>query len=434
MPPVFSCALALTIWLVLAGAAGADNPAADFYYRGLADVEATLPSAGITMPSTTMPCVNCHGVDGQGGREGGVAVPPISWRRLSMSTADRPAYDQALLASALRDGIGADGATLHEIMPRYAISDAQAFELADWLQTIGLERERGVTGNEIIIGITSEDADDPRAGVIARVLRHYMEDLNRKGGLYGRTIRLVEDAADGHSAFARLAALEPPARHIDGRLDLWPLHADIAEEPAYSLIPSDKRLLESLLNAARQDDPAARRLSSLADDRLGLPDTIVFDGHQEALSAFIDNWSGPASLTIYTTPDRIDLRQLQSLSARPLLIVLTNPFTIDETNNEANALHRRLSFEKAAVQLGVSAAKKPLARAVWVAASLLEEGLRSNGRRLDRRRFEATLHAMPVFTSGLLSPVHPARGPTSTALISFDLATKAVKRLTLALD
>ena len=52
----------------------ADKMSADLYFHGLAAVDATLPSAGIVMPSTAMPCVNCHGDDGQGGREGGVAV------------------------------------------------------------------------------------------------------------------------------------------------------------------------------------------------------------------------------------------------------------------------------------------------------------------------------------------------------------------------
>jgi len=422
--------------LAIAGAeaVAADEPAADLYYRGRADVEAILPSAGITMPSTAMPCINCHGVDGQGGREGGVAVPPISWRRLGMSTADRPAYDQPLLARAVRDGIGADGAPLHAIMPRYALSDTEVSALADWLGRIGVEHERGVSDDEIVIAMTPEDSDDPRADVITSVLRHYMDDLNRKGGLYGRTIRLVDDAAEGDDAFARLAMLKPPARRIDGQLDLWPLHAgDEGKQPAHALIPSDERLLKNLLEAARRDDPAARRLSSLTGDRKSLPKTIVFDGAREALSAFIGNWSGRDTLAIYTTPDRVDLGQLQGLSARPLSIILTNPFAIDRTGDVASASDRRLSFERAAGRLGIADAAMSLARSAWVASALLEEGLRANGRRLDRRHFEATLQAMPVFTSGLLSPIHPTQGPTTTALIAFDLATKEVKRLTLDL-
>lgn len=415
------------------GTANADSLAADLYFRGLPEVEATLPRSDLTIPSTAMPCVNCHGADGQGGREGGVAVPPISWRRLAMATAERPAYDRALLASALRDGIGAGGSPLHEIMPRYALSDALVHEFSDWLQAMGSAHRPGITDDAITIAIPSAEADDPRAAAVVSVLRLYADQLNRHGGVYGRTLRLIEGETD--DAFARLAALEPRTRSGDASLDLWPLHAEAGgKQPAFPLIPSDRRLMQNLLEAAKRDDPGARRLSEIDNDRSPLPSAFVFDGEAEMLSAFVNAWQGPAALTIYTTTKHIDLAALQNLSPRPLKLVLTNPFAPVEPGNSQETASHLVDFEKATGELRLPKMAQPLAGAAWVAASMLENALRATGRNLDQERFKAVLTSMPPFDSGLLPPVHPTRGLTSIGLVTFDLPTNEVARLALTLD
>jgi len=432
--------LAVVIWLASTSVAGANDPAADLYYQGLAEVEATLPSSGLAMPSTAMPCINCHGADGQGGREGGVAVPPISWRRLSMATADRPAYGQIQLARALRDGIGGNGAPLHAIMPRYAISDALAADLAGWLEAIGPKRQRGVSDQEIVIAIPSTKTDDARAVVIAAVLRDFADNLNRKGGLYGRKLRLVEDEPGRQEPFARLAALEPRASNDDAPLDLWPLFSvpngrgAPDGRPAFPLIPSADRLMQSLLEAAQRDDPAAQRLSELVGNQRTLPKVIVFEGSADALSTFVDGWSGPASLSIYTTLDHIDLAQLQFLSPRPLKVVLANPLAADMPADRSKATTDLMAFERAAERLRLPETAEPVAKAAWVAASLLEKTLRATGRTLDRKRFEQALRSMTTFESGLLLPVHPTRGLTSIALVTFDFAANKITRQTLAVN
>lgn len=429
--------LTLAIWLATASLAWADDRAETLYYRGLAEVEATLPSSNLALPSTAMPCVNCHGADGRGGREGGVAVPPISWRRLSMATADRPAYDESLLARALRDGLGADGASLHEIMPRYAVSEALALDLAGWLDAIGPAHETGVTADGIVIAIPSTKTATPstktnvaRAAVVAKVLRFYADNVDRNGGLYGRTLRLVEDEPGREGVFARLAALGPIDDDERATLDLWPLHAEVGGRSAFPLIPSDDRLMRSLLKAAKRDDSTAKRLSVLTEDQDALPRTLVFDGTAEGLSALVNSWSGPESLTIYTTPDHIDLSELQHLSPRPLRIVLANPFASDRTNEGRDAV----AFERAAERLGLSEIERPMARAAWVAASLLEQALRATGRQLNQQRFEAALRSMTTVESGLLPPVNPTRGLTSIGLITFDFASGKVTRLEQALN
>ncbi|MGH1481807.1 MAG: hypothetical protein ACRBM6_24260 [Geminicoccales bacterium] len=428
-----SASLALAIGLALTGMVSADERVAGLYYQGLEDVEATLPSSGLAMPSTTMPCINCHGADGLGGREGGVDVPPISWRHLSMASADRPAYDQSLLARALREGIGAGGETLQAIMPRYAVSDDMAEALADWLKAIQPDETPGVTGKEIAIVVPRSDADDPRAAVVSKVLRHYADEMNRKGGIYGRTLRLMDDVPGRKNVFARLAALEPQARG-NSVPNFWPLHLEASGRADFPLMPPAERLMGTLLDLARQDDPSARRLSDLVDDQGVLPRALVFDGDASALSAFIDNWSGPSSLTIYTTPDHADLAHLQRLSPRPLRIILVNPFAPDQADEHSSTGGEVAAFEEAALHLQLPDIARPTARAAWTTASLFEDALRATGRKLDHYRLKAAVHAMKTFDSGLLPPIDPTRGLTSIELVSFDFATGEVTRQKLSLN
>lgn len=433
MRPCTWIGMALLTWLVAPGAVSADDRAARLYHQGLADVTATLPSSGLTIASETMPCVNCHGADGQGGREGGVAVPPIPWRRLATPAAERPAYDLALLARALREGIGAGGAPLHDLMPRYAVSDELVGQLAIWLELLRRDGTPGVTDDQIVIAIPPAKADDMRSAVVSATLKHYAETVNMYGGLYGRTIRLVDDKPESADIFGRLAALTPPGKSGNGVLDLWPLHTGSGQASAFALMPSDERLLGALLKAAQRKDPDARQLSSLPANQNDLPRTLVFGGGADALSALVEARSGSAILTIYTTPDHIDLKKLQQVSSRPVRILLANPLAAGGTSDDPKATDRLRGFERAADQLRLPAIAKPIARAAWVAASLLEQALRTTGRHLDQGRFEAAVRAMSALESGLLSPVHPTRGLTSVGLVEFDLVDAKIERSQLTL-
>jgi hypothetical protein len=192
--------------------------------------------------------------------------------------------------------------------------------------------------------------------------------------------------------------------------------------------------MQNLLEAAKRDDPGARRLSEIDNDRSPLPSAFVFDGEAEMLSAFVNAWQGPAALTIYTTTKHIDLAALQNLSPRPLKLVLTNPFAPVEPGNSQETASHLVDFEKATGELRLPKMAQPLAGAAWVAASMLENALRATGRNLDQERFKAVLTSMPPFDSGLLPPVHPTRGLTSIGLVTFDLPTNEVARLALTLD
>ena len=115
------------------------------------------------MTGAQFSCVNCHRPSGFGTSEGGNYVPPIIgsvlfetktpnrnrmfkdlyqevqppgfWARVRQPRM-RPAYDDALLARALRDGVDAGGHELDPIMPRYDLSAADVANLSAYLKTL----------------------------------------------------------------------------------------------------------------------------------------------------------------------------------------------------------------------------------------------------------------------------------------------------------
>jgi len=140
-------------------------------------------------------CEQCHRRSGMGMVEGEIVIPPIAGRilfapgkriapdnlvhsdatHLPPTPPDRGAYDEAALARAIRDGIGANGKRLDYLMPRFDLDDASMRELIAYLRRLSRGRVPGVTDSTLQLAtVIAPDADPvARAGMLD-VLQKYV--------------------------------------------------------------------------------------------------------------------------------------------------------------------------------------------------------------------------------------------------------------------
>ncbi len=201
---------ALPALLLAAGAAGALSPeearGRQLFLRGTgASGQAVAAVVGDAPVSAPMPCAGCHGARGQGGAEGGVRAPPLTWDALSRPSAGRgasgrprPAYDgPRQLVRAIAMGLDSGGRALAPAMPRYQLLREDAGDLVVFLRRLGTLRDPGVGDGALTLGVLLPEAPADPASPRARLrelLRAAAEawagDANARGGIYTRRLEL----------------------------------------------------------------------------------------------------------------------------------------------------------------------------------------------------------------------------------------------------
>jgi ABC-type branched-subunit amino acid transport system substrate-binding protein len=174
---------------------------------GTNEITALLGSADLQVPATSFSCSNCHGLRGEGTKEGGLQPPPINWETLTrphtsaITRRERRAYDEKSLALAISDGVDSVGGRLHPAMPQYRMTREQMADLIAYLKKLGAEAdtETGITAETIKIG-----AALPLTGPLAVVgedvkatLSAGLAEINEQGGIYGRRFELVVQDSRG---------------------------------------------------------------------------------------------------------------------------------------------------------------------------------------------------------------------------------------------
>jgi len=192
-------------------AAGDATLGARLYHEGIgADgkpVTGTV-QGDVRVSGEAFACVSCHRPSGFGTSEGGSFVPPITgpvlfaptspdrnrmfkelfqevqspsyWARVRQPRI-RPAYDTAGLARALSEGVDPAGHVLDRAMPRYAITDADAANLAAFLRTLSAQISPGVEASEIHFAtIIGPGADPGAAEAMLATMRAYVEWMNQR--------------------------------------------------------------------------------------------------------------------------------------------------------------------------------------------------------------------------------------------------------------
>lgn len=119
------------------------------YYTG-ADANGPIPrstAGGGTMGFGMMgasACVDCHGRAGRGGRVGGmfgaIEVPDIRYSVLTTphteGTETTPAWTDADIARAIREGVDPDGVPIKAPMPRWSMTDTDVSEVIAYLKEL----------------------------------------------------------------------------------------------------------------------------------------------------------------------------------------------------------------------------------------------------------------------------------------------------------
>ncbi|PKQ38213.1 MAG: hypothetical protein CVT59_03015 [Actinobacteria bacterium HGW-Actinobacteria-1] len=138
------------VWL-LGVPAAPSAPSGDFtslgeqiYFTG-ADAAGPIPRSG--GPGGMMggrACAGCHGADGRGGSFGmmsNVEVPDIRYSALTSPHAEddppMPAWTDADIARAIRDGVEPNGESLDAFMPRWDMTDDDLNAVIAYLKELG---------------------------------------------------------------------------------------------------------------------------------------------------------------------------------------------------------------------------------------------------------------------------------------------------------
>jgi ABC-type branched-subunit amino acid transport system substrate-binding protein len=189
------------------GALTSDEQAGESIYRrgeSASGARLTARVGTLELEGPALACRNCHGDDGRGRREGGVATADIRWSELSKPWGHRHdggrehgAFDEAALARALLEGRDPSGNRLAPAMPRYAMSLRDQAALVAYLKRLDELPMAGVKADRLRIGSwwPPELGANETQRTLVRAWQARFDAVNRAGGIHGRRLELVTPAS-----------------------------------------------------------------------------------------------------------------------------------------------------------------------------------------------------------------------------------------------
>lgn len=200
--------IAFLLLPLLAAAAGLtprEQAGRTIYREGISPsgkpLQAQVGPTSTPMEGKSVPCANCHGNDGLGRPEGAVNPPAISWRELTKRYGHRHAngrqhgpFDEKTFAEALTFGTDPAGNKLDSSMPRYIMSHKDIGDLVAYLKKIETDYDPGLSADRLRIGtlLPTRGRMAELGQVVSGVMQAYVDDINAKGGIFGRRIELVK--------------------------------------------------------------------------------------------------------------------------------------------------------------------------------------------------------------------------------------------------
>lgn len=378
---------ALLFWAVTSDAADPTRGRL-LFEQGDPAIGVRLAGSARLVPWTQFACAGCHGSDGRGGREGGLAVPAIHWRELATATRTRPGYDAAAFARVLREGVDPAGRELHPVMPRFSLADADVAALLAWLRVLDRPRVPGVDDDRLALGLLLPDAGaNPAAAGVRRLAEAVIANWNSAGGFWGRRLVLVDlrSPTSPPDVFAIILRMTDLPEGLKDVPDLLPLRP-VPGASALGLLPGEAEIDRLLQERASRIEQA------------GLGPVVVVRTPEELRRALV---ASPVPRLIGSL-DRLAeaLADLPHDRSFTLELLDVHPF-VDPTAEEAR------KFSALASRLGLHPRRAGLARLAYASLHFVELALSAAGRHLDRQRFLAILRSLPPQATGLLPAMRP---------------------------
>lgn len=176
------------------------------------EITTTLGLTEDSVPATLFACANCHGLEGEGKREGGLSAPALNSDQLFAYTTPnsqaKPAYNETTLIQAITKGINAKNEHLSAEMPRYHLADSQAQALLAYLKRLGSvgDIDSGVTAYEVQLAtlLPLTGALENTGKILKATLDACVAEVNKQGLIYSRKLTLT--AMDSGSTQAEILA------------------------------------------------------------------------------------------------------------------------------------------------------------------------------------------------------------------------------------
>ena len=432
-------------------------------------IEAVL-AGDVVADAKTMPCIGCHGEDGRGRPEGGMTPSNITWEALSKPYGGRgidgrahAAYDVAAVRKAITLGVDPSGNDLQRSMPRYRMSARDLDDLAAYLQVLGEPWAIGVSDASIAL-LCLLMPGDPTADAIAALLAAYLEEVNQRGGVFGRKLELevlrladderpesLEDKLYAHPPFAvlaprlgeddsdLLALLDRESVLVIGPGSMFPppdpalrrfiFHVD-GGIPAQALALAEFSTREPGVAVVVHEDSEAQ--TKLAERVLATWRTAGLESHDLAVAEQEDVaavWARldplDADILLWLGPARAVVPTLEHLAAgdrdvpRVLLpgaIGFGDPFALPSdfdgrvwlaypwVPEDLSAVAMR-DYEDLVEKHGLAKSSRHAQLAALNAAMILIEGLSRSGRGVTRGSFIDTLERLQDYRTGLGPPI-----------------------------
>jgi len=188
------------------------------YLRGesASGQEITALLNDIDVPASTLSCAGCHGARGEGKTEGGVTAGNLTWSNLTKpyghshdNGRKHGAFSETSFIRALTGGVDPAGNKLAVAMPVYRMPQQDMSDLIAYLKRVETDLDPGVSNDEIVVGtlLPEKTALTGLAQSMEGMLQAYFAEINNRGGIYNRKIRLRVLNGDAGATVANMKQL-----------------------------------------------------------------------------------------------------------------------------------------------------------------------------------------------------------------------------------